>query len=150
MYDVKRDGQPTEDLVNKLKSGDIIFFSNTTAEFNKKSNRFYSIAHIGIVAERTDKYFDVSGVEINDYDEDEENICSIEFVFHPIVNISLQTTEGVMEISEFHIAVNRDKQTASLLMKICNSDKYSYAELEDLLDINELFTKLNNLKTEYL
>ena len=88
--------------------------------------------------------------EINDYDEDEENICSIEFVFHPIVNISLQTTEGVMEISEFHIAVNRDKQTASLLMKICNSDKYSYAELEDLLDINELFTKLNNLKTEYL
>ena len=88
--------------------------------------------------------------EINDYDEDEENICSIEFVFHPIVNISLQTTEGVMEISEFHIAVTREKQTAVLLMKICNSDKYSYAEFKDLLDINELFTKLNNLKTEYL
>ena len=88
--------------------------------------------------------------EINDYDEDEENICSIEFVFHPIVNISLQTTEGLMEISEFHIAIDREKQAAVLLMKICNSDKYSYAEFNDLLDINELFTKLNNLKTEYL
>ena len=85
--------------------------------------------------------------EINDY---EDNICSIEFVFHPIVNISLQTTEGLMEISEFHIAIDREKQAAVLLMKICNSDKYSYAEFKDLLDINELFTKLNNLKTEYL
>lgn len=64
IYDSYVDEALTEEsagtLAKSLKPGDIIFWAKDGADDVQK-RRFRSISHIGMVAERTDRYFHVSG-----------------------------------------------------------------------------------------
>lgn len=63
LFDEKVEGVMTQDKINELlpqlKAGDLIFWASPGATENQQK-RFRQISHIGIVAERTDKYFHVT------------------------------------------------------------------------------------------
>lgn len=65
VYDKKREGGIPADLIDRLQPGDLLFFeyedADKAVEYNKTSNRFRGIHHIGIVAEREERYYHVTG-----------------------------------------------------------------------------------------
>lgn len=86
IFDQQRDGKPSEyldgKLVDLLKPGDLIFYAqyekdedgkmvypNWSKSFNLANDRFRSIHHVSIVAERTDMYFHSTGSDSNEENE---------------------------------------------------------------------------------
>lgn len=83
VYDQKRDGERPADLVDRLQPGDLLFFSHDgeeADEYNKTSNRFRAIHHIGIVAEREERYYHVTGNNNNNKTEDDEVCVAYNYV----------------------------------------------------------------------
>lgn len=63
IFDSKRDGDPTAELKNLLKPGDLIFWSSPNALDNQKK-RFRGISHIAIASENPTAYFEVTGTSL--------------------------------------------------------------------------------------
>lgn len=86
VYDRERDGLPTEALQDLVKPGDLLFWSYVDEDGNydqekvsKATNNFRAIHHVGMVTERTNYYFHVTG--------DTDNVSNEETVsFSPLQN----------------------------------------------------------------
>lgn len=68
VYDRERDGLPTEALQELVKPGDLLFWSYVDEDGNydqekvsKATNNFRAINHVGMVTDRTNYYFHVTG-----------------------------------------------------------------------------------------
>ena len=79
VYDRDRDGEPTEALQDLVQPGDLIFWSYVDAGGNynrekvgKEANNFRAIHHVGMITDRRDYYYQVTGA--TDNVENEETV----------------------------------------------------------------------------
>lgn len=59
VYDALTDGTLPQSVTDQLMPGDLLFWAKSTATDAQKE-RFRSISHVGIVAEKTDKFFEAT------------------------------------------------------------------------------------------
>lgn len=59
IFDARTDGEPTENLKNQLRPGDLLFWSNPSASDTQKK-RFRSISHVAIMSENQFRFIEVT------------------------------------------------------------------------------------------
>lgn len=83
IFDARVDGSPTASLKDKLRPGDLLFWSKPSATDTQKK-RFRSISHVAIVSENYSHYFEVTtGNSVVLYQKFEEKYENISLICRP-------------------------------------------------------------------